>query len=301
MLGGRRGLTWQELLRERINYTLLPSPVRRRLLRAASDQHVFRNELRNLADEDLINSRQVQELELAMVELLLAENPNAELPQPVFEEVEPDDLNQAFVDLDTTMNTTDTIDDDDTPPNSPRPGSPDLSPIQPPQRRRRTGAGRSRPRRFDTSPVAFNMSPNPRMNTRRRALTPQQLRLVVMPYTPDNPTVPRPGSIPRGHRFKSAIDEEEMVEFDRIAERAGLEDMQPYTTRNRDEVVEAARQAVAEISDEGRLHDQTGPNKENIESNFTEAIEKMKEIIPQWKKKMQKKAVIEVLGKLLLQ
>ena len=122
-----------------------------------------------------------------------------------------------------------------------------------------------------------------------------------MPYTPDNPTVPRPGSIPRGHRFKSAIDEEEMVEFDRIAEQAGLEDMQPYTTRNRDEVVEAARQAVAEISDEGRLHDQTGPNKENIESNFTEAIEKMKEIIPQWKKKMQKKAVIEVLGKLLLQ
>jgi len=64
--------------------------------------------------------------------------------------------------------------------------------------------------------------------------------------------------------------------------------------------VEAAREAVDEIRQEGRLHDQFGPNKENIESNFTEALQKMKEKIPEWKSKLQKKAVVKVLSKILL-
>lgn len=157
------------------------------------------------------------------------------------------------------------------------------------------GSNQTRARRF-------NISPMPRMNTRRRSFTPDQLDLITLPHTelaldtiphtpPDQRTVPFADAAPR-----RAIYVRRAVFADAVD--AVVDDMEAYTELDREELKESFLRVAKELEEEGRFEMRFGSNKENYESNLKKVVEEI-DLVELGKKAVQGAAMDKVLRKAL--
>ena len=148
----------------------------------------------------------------------------------------------------------------------------------------RGGGRQTRARRFDISPI-------PRLRTRRRSLTPSQLQMVRYQGTPPRRTrpaedaAPRRGVYVRRAVFEAALDD-------------AIEGMEAYTEDDREELRESFLRVADELYNEGRFEMQFGKNKENYEENLKKVAKEI-DLVELGKKAVRGAAMDKVLRKAL--